>query len=82
MPLTDKQLAEAAYAEAVSVTAAFHIQLHRRKYGTHSDPDEKARRIEEAEAQLQAAERAEYAAWQQLEYLLKMAIKQPWTASV
>jgi len=66
------RIAEATWDEATRVTEAYQIQLMKRKRMEHSDPAEKAHRIEEALAQLEAAERREYAAWQQLEYLRKM----------
>jgi hypothetical protein len=75
---TDTDVARNTYDEAVRVTEAYTIQLHARRRIAHSDPDEKARRIEEAAAQLEAAERAEYAAWQNLEHLRQLAIKKPW----
>jgi hypothetical protein len=80
--LTEKQLAESTYSEAIRVTEAYSIVLRKRRYATYLDPAERARLVDEAEVQLQAAERAEFAAWQQLEYLMKMAIKKPWTAGV
>jgi hypothetical protein len=79
--LTEKQLAEIAYEEACRVTAAFQTQHRIRKYATYLDPNERERLVNESEVQLLAAERREYAAWTQLEYLLKMAIKQPWASA-
>jgi hypothetical protein len=80
--MNDRQLAEATYLESTRVTEAYHIVLNKRKYATYLDPAERARLVDEAEFQLAAAERAEYAAWQQLEHALKMAIKKPWTADL
>jgi hypothetical protein len=75
--LTDKQLADNTYEEACRVTEAYQIVLRKRKYATYLDPNERARLVEEAEAQLAGAERREYAAWQQVQYHLTMAIKRP-----
>jgi hypothetical protein len=75
---SETTIARSTYDEAVRVTEAYTIQLHQRRHNTHSDPAERQRRIDEAAAQLEAAERAEYAAWQQLEHLRQMAIKSPW----
>jgi hypothetical protein len=76
---SETTIAQSTYDEAVRVTEAYTIQLHQRRHNTHSDPAERQRRIDEATAQLEAAERAEYAAWQQLEHLRQLAIKRPWT---
>lgn len=73
-----QDLARTTYDEATRVTEAYRIQLQRRKVTVHSDPAEKARRIEEAERQLEAAERAEYAAWDRMNHLRKMAVRKPW----
>lgn len=78
-PRTDADLARATYDEAVRVTEAFRICLRKRKYATYLDPAEHARLVDEAEGQLAAAERAEYAAWQQVEYHHMMALKKPWS---
>jgi hypothetical protein len=80
--ITEKLLADSTYQESVRVTEAYRIVLRKRKYATYLDPNERARLVDEAEGQLAAAERAEYAAWQQVEYHLKMAIKQPWASGV
>lgn len=82
MALTDTQLAEATYLEACRVTEAYRIVHRKRKYATYLDPAERERLVEESESQLAAAERREYAAWQQLEYHMKMALKQPWAAAI
>lgn len=71
---TETTIARNTYEEAVRVTEAYTIQLHHRRGAVHSDPAERQRRIEEATAQLEAAERAEYAAWQQLEHLRQLAL--------
>jgi hypothetical protein len=76
---TETTIARSTYDEAVRVTEAYTIQLHQRRHAIHSDPVERQRRIDEATAQLEAAERAEYAAWQNLEHLRQLAIKRPWT---
>jgi hypothetical protein len=76
--LSETDIARNTYDEAVRVTEAYRIQLHARRRAVHSDPAERERRIDEAVAQMEAAERAEYAAWQQLEHLRQMAIRQPW----
>jgi hypothetical protein len=67
-------IATNTYDEACRVTEAYLIQLRKRKQTPHSDAAEARRRIEECQAQLEAAERAEYAAWLQLEQLRKMAL--------
>ena len=82
--ITDQQardIARASYNEAVQVTDAYRVQLQRRKVATHSDPAGKARRIEEAQAQLEAAERREYQAWDRMNHLHQMAIKKPWATT-
>lgn len=78
--MTEKQLAEATYQEACRVTEAYRIVHQKRKYATYLDPTERARLVEESQYQLEAAERREYAAWVQLEYHMKLALHQPWTA--
>jgi hypothetical protein len=78
---TEKQLADNTYQEACRVTEAYQIVLRKRKYATYLDPNERARLVDEAEGQLAAAERREYAAWQQVEFHLKMALKQPWATA-
>jgi len=80
--ITEKQLADSTYKEACQVTEAYRIVLRKRKYATYLDPNERARLVDEAEGQLAAAERSEYAAWQQVQYHYQMATKQPWTAGV
>lgn len=82
MALNEKQLAEATYQEACRVTESYRICHNKRKYATYLDPNERARLVDEALAQLEAAERREYAAWQQVEYHMKMALKQPWAAVI
>ena len=77
----ERELARIAYDEAVRVTDAYRIQLQRRKVAEHSDPAEKARRIEEAQGQLEAAERREYAAWERMNHLHTLAIKKPWVTA-
>ena len=67
-------IAANTYDEACRVTEAYKIQLTKRRQDTTSDPAEARRRVEECTAQLEAAERAEYAAWLQLEQLHKMAL--------
>lgn len=76
----ERELARTTYDEAAQVTDAYRMQLRKRKEAVHSDPAEKARRIEEAERQLEAAERAEYAAWDRMNHLLKMSITKPWVS--
>ena len=76
--LSETDIARNTYEEAVRVTEAYRIQLRQRCRNVHSDPDERVRRIAEAKDQMEAAERAEYAAWQQLEHLRQLAIKRPW----
>jgi len=71
-----RDIARASYDEAVQVTDAYRVQLQRRKAATHSDQAEKARRIEEAQAQLEAAERREYQAWDRLNHIHRMVISQ------
>lgn len=70
-------IAANTYDEACRVTEAYKIQLRKRmewrRHSPDSDPAEARRRIGECTAQLEAAERAEYAAWLQLEQLHKMA---------
>jgi len=75
---TEKQLAEEAYMDACRVTESFRVVWRKRKYATYLDPAERARLVDESEGQLAAAERREYAAWQQLEYHTTVAPNQPW----
>jgi hypothetical protein len=79
---TEKQIAQDEYQEACRVTEAYRIVYRKRKYATYLDPAERARLMDESEAQLAAAERREYAAWQQVEYHTNSAIRRPWTAVV
>jgi hypothetical protein len=74
----ERELARIAYDEAVRVSDAYRIQLQRRKVAVHSDPAEKARRIEDAARQLESAERAEYNAWERMNHLQQMVVKKPW----
>ena len=76
----ERELARISYDEATQVTDAYRTQLRRRKEAVHSDPVERQRRIEEAERQLESAERAEYAAWDRMNHLLKMSVSKPWVA--
>ena len=77
--MNEKELAQESYTHAVRVTEAFRIQHQKRKHST-SYPDDatKAKAVEESLAQMEAAERAEYAAWERLNHLRQMAIKRPW----
>lgn len=80
MSMTEKELAQASYDEAVRVTEAFRIQYRKRKHNTiYPDDATKAKAIEESLAQMEAAERREYAAWEILNHLRQMAVKRPWT---
>ena len=81
--MTEKDIAQASYDEADRVTEAYRIQYRKRRHST-SYPDEvtKAKAVEEALAQMEAAERAEFAAWERLNHLRQMVIKRPWTAVV
>lgn len=76
---TEKELAQATYDEAVRVTEAFRIQYRKRKNSIYPDDATKAKAVEESLAQMEAAERAEYAAWERLNHLRQMAIKRPWS---
>lgn len=63
------QILTSTYDEAVRVTEAFRIQLFKRRgYADALGTPEAASRVEEAQLQHAAAERAEYAAWQELEH--------------
>ena len=73
-----QDIARNTYDEACRVTEAYRIQLQRRRVAVHSDPTERVRRIEEAERQLEAAERAEYAAWDRMNHLRTLAVRHPW----
>ena len=77
----ERELARIAYDEAVQVTDAYRIQVRVRKNAVLSDPAEKARRVEEAQGQLEAAERREYAAWDRMNHLHQLAIKKPWVTA-
>jgi hypothetical protein len=79
--ISEKHLADATYLEACRVTEAYRICLRKRKYATYLDPNERARLVDEAEGQLAAAERREYAAWQQVQFHMTMALKQPWATA-
>lgn len=76
-------IARNSYDEAERVTEAYNIQLHKRREYSRTIPDwDQDRRataqrdIEEAEHQLAAAERAEFSAWSQLNYLRKVRDKE------
>ena len=73
----EHELARIAYDEAVQVTDAYRTQLRIRKYADMADQAEKARRIEESLAQLEAAERREYQAWDRMNHLHQLAINIP-----
>ena len=77
----ERELARIAYDEAVQVTDAYRTQLRIRKYADMADQAEKQRRIEESLAQLEAAERREYAAWDRMNHLHQLAIKKPWVTA-
>jgi hypothetical protein len=79
---TEKELAQATYDEAVRVTEAFRIQYRKRKHGIYPDDATKAKAVEESLAQMEAAERAEYVAWERLNHLRQLAIKRPWSVVV
>jgi hypothetical protein len=69
VPLTDREIAQRRYSEAVDVVEAYKVQLavrrrHARDYGTPEYRD----RVAEAEAYLEAAEAHQLAAWQELDY--------------
>lgn len=77
--MTEKELAQNTYEEAVRVTEAFRIQYRKRKHHDYGDDAVKAKALEECMAQLEAAERREYQAWEILNHLRQMAIKRPWS---
>jgi hypothetical protein len=74
--VSELQIARNTYDESVRVTEAFGIQLGIRKRAMLAVPGwdtnkraELALRVEECQGQLEAAERREYACWQQVEHL-------------
>jgi hypothetical protein len=79
MSMTEKQLAQETYDEAVRVTEAFRIQYRKRKHADYPDDATKAKSLEESLAQMEAAERREYAAWEYLNHLRAIAVKRPWS---
>lgn len=74
--VSELQIARNTYDESVRVTEAFRIQHGIRKRAMLAVPgwdnnkrQELALRVEESQYQLEAAERREYACWQQVEHL-------------
>jgi hypothetical protein len=74
--VTELQLANNTYDESVRVTEAFRIQHGIRKRAMLAVPgwdvnkrQELQLRVEESLGQLEAAERREYACWQQVQHL-------------
>lgn len=71
--VTELQLANNTYDEAVRVVEAFKIQLSARKRAHHAKASHETwLRIEECLGQLEAAERREYACWQNVDHLRKV----------
>lgn len=70
--LSPAQITRNRYDEAMRVTEAYRIQLKVRKRALSDAPENKkpeaCKRVEEAIDQLEAAERAEYSAWLQMEH--------------
>lgn len=70
--LSPYRIAANGYEEALRVTEAFRIQLNVRKRALLNAPEQKkaeaAQRVDEGMGQLEAAERAEYAAWCRMEH--------------
>lgn len=70
--LSPYQIAAAGYDEALRVSDAYRIQLNVRKRALLAAPDHKRdelqQRVDEGMGQLEAAERAEYAAWCRMEH--------------
>jgi len=67
----DIRIAENSYDEACRVTEAYQLQLSKRRQNKVTNEAEQAKRIDEATRYLEAAERAEYAAWSRLDHLRK-----------